>query len=109
VNRRCEEFLPGALSRLGNQLRPGSSAAGVYIGGGPGGKRIPPYAIALPYGVRALKEGLTDPERYAAADQVVAQLKQRGDPRRANEQIPQLSRTRSTRAEPYCHRIIGTL
>ena len=30
--------------------------------------------------VRGLKEGLTEDERYAVADHVVAQLKERGDP-----------------------------
>ena len=30
--------------------------------------------------VRGLKHGLTEEERYAVADQVVEQLKQRGDP-----------------------------
>jgi hypothetical protein len=30
--------------------------------------------------VRGLKEGLTEHERYAVADHVVAQLKERGDP-----------------------------
>ncbi len=30
--------------------------------------------------VRGLKEGLTEAERYAVADHVVAQLEERGDP-----------------------------
>jgi hypothetical protein len=30
--------------------------------------------------VRGLRQGLTEAERYAVADHVVAQLKQRGDP-----------------------------
>jgi hypothetical protein len=30
--------------------------------------------------VRGLKEGLTEAERYAVADHVVSQLKERGDP-----------------------------
>ena len=30
--------------------------------------------------VRGLKEGLTETERYAVADHVVGQLKERGDP-----------------------------
>ena len=30
--------------------------------------------------VRGLRQGLTEAERYAVADQVVAQLKERGDP-----------------------------
>lgn len=30
--------------------------------------------------VRGLKEGLTEAERYAVADQVVSQLKEHGDP-----------------------------
>jgi hypothetical protein len=30
--------------------------------------------------VRGLKEGLTEAERYAVADHVVRQLKERGDP-----------------------------
>jgi hypothetical protein len=36
--------------------------------------------------VRGLKEGLTEPERYAVADHVVSQLKDRGDPWRLNEE-----------------------
>jgi hypothetical protein len=38
--------------------------------------------------VRGLKEGLTEPERYAVADHVVSQLKDRGDPWRLNEEQP---------------------
>ena len=30
--------------------------------------------------VRGLRQGLTEPERYAVADHVVGQLKERGDP-----------------------------
>ena len=30
--------------------------------------------------IRGLKQGLTEAERYAVADHVVAQLKERGDP-----------------------------
>jgi hypothetical protein len=36
--------------------------------------------------IRGLKEGLTEGERYAVADHVVAQLKERGDPWRLNEE-----------------------
>ena len=36
--------------------------------------------------IRGLKEGLTEEERYAVADQAVAQLKERGDPWRLNEE-----------------------
>ena len=38
--------------------------------------------------VRGLKEGLTEDERYAVADHAVAQLKERGDPWRLNEEAP---------------------
>jgi hypothetical protein len=38
--------------------------------------------------VRDLKEGLTEEERYAVADHAVAQLKERGDPWRLNEEAP---------------------
>ncbi len=36
--------------------------------------------------VRGLKEGLSEGERYAVADHVVAQLKERGDPWRLEEE-----------------------
>jgi hypothetical protein len=36
--------------------------------------------------VRGLKEGLTEAERYAVADQVVSQLKQHGDPWELSEE-----------------------
>ncbi len=36
--------------------------------------------------VRGLKPGLTEAERYAVADHVVAQLKERGDPWRLDEE-----------------------
>ena len=38
--------------------------------------------------IRGLKEGLTEEERYAVADHAVAQLKERGDPWRLNEEAP---------------------
>jgi hypothetical protein len=38
--------------------------------------------------VRGLKQGLTEDERYAVADHVVRQLKERGDPWRLNEEQP---------------------
>ena len=38
--------------------------------------------------VRGLKQGLTEEERYAVADHAVAQLKERGDPWRLNEEAP---------------------
>jgi hypothetical protein len=38
--------------------------------------------------IRGLKEGLTEAERYAVADHTVAQLKERGDPWRLNEEAP---------------------
>ena len=49
------------------------------------------YAIAFALGgaskiVRGLKQGLTEEERYAVADHVVAQLTDRGDPWRLNEE-----------------------
>jgi hypothetical protein len=36
--------------------------------------------------VRGLKEGLTEDERYAVADQVVSRLKQHGDPWELSEE-----------------------
>jgi hypothetical protein len=38
--------------------------------------------------IRGLKDGLTEEERYAVANHVVAQLKDRGDPWRLNEEAP---------------------
>jgi hypothetical protein len=38
--------------------------------------------------IRGLKDGLTEQERYAVADHVVALLKDRGDPWRLNEEAP---------------------
>ena len=38
--------------------------------------------------IRGLKEGLTEEERFAVADQTVAQLKQRDDPWRLNDEAP---------------------
>jgi hypothetical protein len=38
--------------------------------------------------IRGLKEGLSEDERYAVADPVVDQLKERGDPWRLNEDQP---------------------
>lgn len=38
--------------------------------------------------IRGLKEGLTEEERYAVADHAVAQLKERGEPWRLNEEAP---------------------
>jgi hypothetical protein len=38
--------------------------------------------------IRGLKEGLTEEERFAVADHTVAQLKERGDPWRLNEEQP---------------------
>jgi hypothetical protein len=38
--------------------------------------------------IRGLKEGLTEGERYAVADHVVAQLKERGHPWRLDEEAP---------------------
>jgi hypothetical protein len=38
--------------------------------------------------IRGLKEGLTEEERFAVADHTVAQLKQRGDPWRLNDEAP---------------------
>ena len=38
--------------------------------------------------IRGLKEGLTEEERFAVADHTVAQLKERGDPWRLNEEAP---------------------
>jgi hypothetical protein len=38
--------------------------------------------------IRGLKEGLSEEERYAVADHVVAQLKERGDPWRLDEEAP---------------------
>lgn len=36
--------------------------------------------------IRGLKEGLTEDERYAVADHVISQLKERGDPWRLNKE-----------------------
>ena len=36
--------------------------------------------------IRGLTDGLTEEERYAVADHVVAQLRERGDPWRLNEE-----------------------
>jgi hypothetical protein len=36
--------------------------------------------------IRGLKEGLTEEERFAVADHTIAQLKERGDPWRLNEE-----------------------
>ena len=36
--------------------------------------------------IRGLKQGLTEEERYAVADHAVAQLKERGDPWRLNDE-----------------------
>jgi hypothetical protein len=38
--------------------------------------------------IRGLKQGLTEEERYTVADHAVAQLKDRGDPWRLNEEAP---------------------
>jgi hypothetical protein len=38
--------------------------------------------------VRGLNEGLTEDERFAVADRTVAQLKERGDPWRLNDEAP---------------------
>ena len=38
--------------------------------------------------IRGLKEGLTEEARCAVADHAVAQLKERGDPWRLNEEAP---------------------
>jgi len=38
--------------------------------------------------IRGLKEGLAEEERFAVADHTVAQLKERGDPWRLNEEAP---------------------
>jgi hypothetical protein len=49
------------------------------------------YAFALRRSrkiVRGLKEGLSEDERFAVADHVVDQLKERGDPWRLNEDQP---------------------
>jgi hypothetical protein len=37
--------------------------------------------------IRGLKQGLSEEERYAVAHHVVAQLKERGDPWRLNEEV----------------------
>jgi hypothetical protein len=38
--------------------------------------------------VRGLRQALTEAERYAVADRVVEQLKERGDPWRLSEDVP---------------------
>ena len=45
-------------------------------------------AFALRRSVQGLKEGLTEDERYAVADHAIAQLKERGDPWRLNDEAP---------------------
>jgi len=52
--------------------------------------------------IRGLKQGLTEEERYAVADHAVAQLKERGDPWRLNEETP-------TATPPSCHEIEFTI
>ena len=46
--------------------------------------------------IRGLKEGLTEEERYAVADHAVAQLKERGDPWRLNEEATPTTEPPST-------------
>ncbi len=41
--------------------------------------------------VRGLRQGLSEDERYAVSDQVVAQLKERGDPWGLNEEAKRRS------------------
>jgi hypothetical protein len=41
--------------------------------------------------IRGLKEGLTEEERFTVADHAVAQLKERGDPWRLNDDAPTAS------------------
>jgi hypothetical protein len=41
--------------------------------------------------VRGLRQGLTEDERYVVADDVVHQLKQRGDPWRLSEELPDVT------------------
>ena len=48
--------------------------------------------------VRGLKEGLTEDKRYAVADHAVAQLKERGDPWRLNEERRLRNRRRHDRS-----------
>ena len=57
-------------------------------GGGPEGPQLPSHFGALSENeIRGLKrQGLTEEERFAVADHTVAQLKQRGDPWRPNEE-----------------------
>jgi hypothetical protein len=43
---------------------------------------------ALPKDRTRFEDGLTEDERYAVADHAVAQLKERGDPWRLNEEAP---------------------
>jgi hypothetical protein len=55
-------------------------------------KRLPASSAAAQSGsgttLRGLKAGLTEEERYAVADHAVAQLKERGDSWRLNEEAP---------------------
>ena len=41
--------------------------------------------------VRGLRQGLNEEERYRVADDVVDQLKQRGDPWRLSEDLPEVT------------------
>ena len=55
--------------------------------------RRSPYRLAFALSravkiVRGLRQGLTEAERYAVADHVVGQLKERGDPWRLSEEAP---------------------
>jgi len=47
--------------------------------------------------VRGLRQGLSEEERYAVADHVVAQLKEHGDPWRLAEDAPAQNRMPTTR------------
>jgi hypothetical protein len=66
----------------------------LYVLNGPMTKgEVLSYAIAFALRrsrkiIRGLKEGLTEEVRYAVADHAVAQLKERGDPWRLNEEAP---------------------
>jgi hypothetical protein len=61
--------------------------------------------------IRGLKEGLIEGERYAVADHAVAQLKERGDPWRLNEDAPTAKppstriRTEGTPPDTPCPRL----
>jgi len=52
--------------------------------------------------VRGLKQGLSEEERYLVADDVVYRLKQHGDPRRLNEEMPDMTTAGHATEPDWC-------